>query len=180
MHITRKLEDGRKVVIRVRPDMEIRLKGKCFRGLYERKAGNFLNWRSASEVFRDPHILREFLRDVVDALVAGTQMNRVEILHHSNVGWSSTMPGTPRKPDYVEPFHPTRRSYAWRVKLDRTDILAPRTDLATIVYELKREDGRLVAIVQSIYPGPDVGEIEGNVSYRERVVFFDFSHPGAA
>ena len=180
MHITRRLEDGRKVVIIVRPDTEIRLKGKCFRGRHERKAGNFLNWRSASEVFRDPHILREFLRDVADALAAGAQLNSVEIRHHSNVGWSSTMPATPRKPDYVERFNPNRRSIAWRVKLDRTDVLAPRTDLVTIVYEVKHEDGRLVAIIHSTYPGEDVGEIEGNVSYRERVVFFGFSHPGAA
>jgi hypothetical protein len=29
-----------------------------------------------------------------------------------------------------------------------------------------------------MYPGPDIGELVGDVSARENVVFFDWNHPG--
>jgi len=33
-------------------------------------------------------------------------------------------------------------------------------------------------VIKSIYPGNDIGDLEGNITKREGVVFFDSNHPG--
>jgi hypothetical protein len=46
------------------------------------------------------------------------------------------------------------------------------------VYELKREDGDLVAIIHSIYPGKDIGPLSGDLTASQNIVMFDWKHPG--
>ena len=95
-----------------------------------------------------------------------------------SVGWESTSALSDYKEDDLERFTINRRSKGLRVKMCRTDLLAPKTCELTIVYELKIEDDKLVAIIHSIYPGQDIGELRGNVTVREKRVFFDWNHPG--
>ena len=180
MSSTKKLGNGRRVLIVVLKSTEERLQTTCFRGCGVRKAGNFALWRSTGDLFNNTHVLRKFLRHVVEAFAAGLSQSRVTIKYHSDMGWSSTIPAPPYRPDSVEVFYPNRHSVAWRVKPSRTDITALPTDLITIAYEIRETLGRPTIFVHTIYPGRDVGALLGNVSARERVVFFDFDHPGDA
>ena len=64
--------------------------------------------------------------------------------------------------------------------VDSTGISAPRTRDVTVIYgisEGKRGDD-VVVILRSMYPGPDVGELKGDVSVREGRVFFDWNVAG--
>jgi len=165
-------------LIVVPKETEERLQGTCFRGCGLRKSGNFAHWRSPGDLFNNAHILRKFLRDVAENFATGSSQGRVTIKYHSNVGWSSTVPAPPRKPDGVEMFYLNHHSVSWRVKPDRVDLLAPQTDLVTIVYQVQDTPGRPLVLVHTLYPGRDVGPLLGNVSARERVVFFNLGHPG--
>ena len=94
------------------------------------------------------------------------------------VGWPGTDELTKYKPEDLEEFSPNRHSKALRVKKDRLDLLVPLTNFVTLVYELRPERYQTAIIVHSMYPGKDIGELHGNITEREKVVFFDWDHPG--
>lgn len=180
MYLSRKMLDGTMVGIIVRAQTEERLRKTCFRGVMVRKAGNFCCWnRSEQLFFMGGTILKEFLAEMATLWKEqsfGT--HSVEICCDHFVGWSSTAPLAGYVLEVLEPFKLNRRSHGLRVKASCTHLFAPQTKLLTIVFEFKSEDGRPVAVVHSIYPGSDVGELEGDVSAREDCVFFDWEHPG--
>jgi hypothetical protein len=96
------------------------------------------------------------------------------------VGWSSTEPAVKFDTEATEPFEPNSKSTAQRVKTDREDLPAPRTKELTVVFNFKKEDAGegIIAVLYSIYPGGDIGELVGDITGREKVVFFDWDHPG--
>jgi hypothetical protein len=181
MHLVEKLRSGIEVLIIVRRPTEERLRTKCFRGKHVALAGNFCLWDSVESLFHDPIVIEQFLEELHEAWTQrdlGTHSQ--SITHEVVVGWDSTDPLENYAPDDLEPFNPNRRSQGLRVKLDRTDLFAPKTQLLTLVYEFKSEDGNPVAVVHSIYPGIDIGELDGDVTLREQRVFLDWTHQGEA
>jgi hypothetical protein len=170
---------GSPVVMIVRQITEERLVKTCFRGIDVKLAGNFLRWNSSFELLSDAHVKYMFIRDIDEAFRNNSWNNSVCIEYGLPVGWSGTDDVSKYSQSDLEDFEPNRRSRASRVRLDRRDLLAPKTDLLTIVYELKREEtGYIVAVVHSIYPGKDIGELRGDITQSEQVVFFDWNHPG--
>jgi hypothetical protein len=181
MLILKKLPDGTFAKIVVRKSAEERLAKTCFRGTDVKKAGNFSLWNSCEELFSDRLVLGRFLFDI-DELWKERDFSThsTSILHDTYVGWESTDWFENYVPDDVEWFQPNRNSSAFRVKSDRLDLPAPKTCNLTIVFEFKEERDRPVAVVHSIYPGDDIGELKGNVTERESRFFFDWNHPGEA
>ncbi|MES2994799.1 MAG: hypothetical protein V4681_02100 [Patescibacteria group bacterium] len=180
MFIYKTLNSGIRVAIVVRRTTEERLWTKCFRGTALPLAGNFLRWCSADQLFSDCEVVEHFLTEL-DELWSKQEFgtSSVSIVHSMPVGWESTGALQNYANDDLEEFHLNRRSWGLRVKPGRTDLLVPKTNELTLVFELKSEGGEAVAVVHSIYPGKDVGELDSNVTDREKRVFFDWEHPGA-
>lgn len=193
MYIETKLPDGSPALILMRQTTEERLSRTCFRGREVARAGNFSAWDGANHLFGTAHVRKTLLESVQravnkDDFADGTFS--IEVSFAAPIGWASTTncvrtafgswsPGEAADPRLVETFAPNRRSQALRIKLERTDVKAPLTSIATLVCQLKFElDRGWVIIVHSCYPGRDVGKLDGDITERERVVFFDWSHPG--
>jgi hypothetical protein len=179
MRIQLNLNSGVLATVVVRQRTKDRLRTKCFRGASLPYAGNFDFWTSAEQVFGDALVQEEFA-DELDELLTKSDFktHSVNIDHDQIVGWASTSPSDKYQMSALERFSLNRKSTGLRVKPSRTDLLAPRTKKLTIVFEFKLENDNPVAVVHSIYPGADIGELEGDMTHRERCVFFDWDHPG--
>lgn len=179
MYIGKTLRAGAPVGIIVGHATEERLQTKCFRGTSLACAGNFQNWNSASQMFRDDEVMNFFLAELDELWIKGEfGVQSVNILLSKTIGWESTAPLSNYADADLEHLDLSRRSWGLRVKLSRRDLLTPKTNELTIVFQLKSEDDRAVVIVRSMYPGFDVGELDGDVTDREKRVFFDWNHPG--
>lgn len=179
MFLEKKLEDGTSLIIRVREHTQERLLTTCFRPTSKPLAGNFLRWCSVGELFGDAHVMEIFMADL-EGLWSQEEFgtSSLTITHSMPVGWESTASLQNYELGDLEEFDLNRRSWGLRVKRSRTDLFAPKTNELTIVFEFKSEDGKAVAIVHSIYPGIDIGELHGDVTEREGRIFFDWNHPG--
>jgi hypothetical protein len=179
MHLNKNLKSGATATLIVRRSTKDRLRTTCFRGTSLKKAGNFFRWNSVEGFFQDGLVLEKLLTEI-DYLfqVSDFRTHRMHITHTQPVGWGSTGIIDNYPSDALEHFNPNRRSTGLRVKSKRIDILAPMTQELTIVFEFKSEDSCPTAIVHSIYPGTDVGELMGDVTEREQLIFFDWNHPG--
>ena len=188
------LGNGRELSIVVRDKTCNRLKTTCFRGQYvkppsqnlwvwksEQSAGNFIHWDSPEGPLSHmgDDAWNAFLTSIEQMLV------KEEYGTHSMclclprpVGWESTAPLQNYRSEDLEPFKPNCKSTALRVKPSLVHILAPKTNNFTLVMELKPEEGGAAAVIHSIYPGRDIGPLEGDVTEHEGRVFFDWSHPG--
>jgi hypothetical protein len=152
----------------------------CFRNTSSPLAGNFLSWKSLQDLFHDHEVMRHFLAEMEEmCLLRDFTTHSFSFMHPEIVGWESTAALSSYNEDSLERFTRSRSNWL-RIKPCRTDLLAPKTHEVTIVYELKPEADQMVAVVHSIYPGQDIGELRGNVTDREKRVFFDWNHPGVA
>lgn len=177
MHIGRHYE-GWFISIVVRPETSARLQGTCFRPGDEARAGNFIHWRGAIGIFVTNSICDEFAKKVLIHSVDGPGTYSITIDCHAPIGWSGTDDVEEYHADDLEPHKPNRNSSVLRVIRDRHHLLAPLTSLITFVYELKWESGGPVAVIHSIYPGPDIGPLDGDLTTTRNIVMFDFNHPG--
>lgn len=179
MHLSKTLPSGANAAVIVRHKTKKRLRATCFRGLSVRLAGNFLRWSSSDELFRDPEVMKHFLAEL-DHMWSQREFatHSVTISHSLPVGWESTAPREQYHDKDLEPFTLSRRAWGLRVKLDCTHLRAPQTHELTLVYEFKCEDGTPVAVIHSIYPGSDIGELNDDVTAREQCIFFGWNHPG--
>ncbi len=156
-----------------------RLTGTCFRGRHLALAGNFSHFQTAGEVLGNRQVCSAFLNKLEELRSTGfTGTRALSILLTDTVGWESTQDIADLDPDVLERFRLNRRATALRVKSDRRDVRAPQTKDLTLVYEVCRDGRDIVAIVRSMYPGYNIGKLEGDVSKRENRVFFDWDHPG--
>ncbi len=179
MYLTKKTKREIDASIIVRNNTEARLRTKCFRGTTIKRAGNFFRWDSAESLFSDQEVLEQFLEELDDAWQDqdfGT--HSVTITHPLFVGWEGTDELIYYSLDDLERFDLNRKSWGLRVKQERGHLLSPKTQELTIVFEFKREKERAVAVIHSLYPGCDVGELIGDVTEREQRVFFDWNHHG--
>ena len=181
MYLRTRLSDNAPALIIARSQTLERLSRTCFRGTNRKLAGNFSLWRNLEEMFMEPFIREQLLSDILASADASTK-NRtfsITIYCSEEVGWSSTDTLSRYHNIVLEPFEPNRNSRALRVKANRTDHLAPRTQEVTIVYELRfEEENGWVAVIHSVYPGHDIGNLRGDITARENRIFFDWNHPG--
>ncbi len=180
MQIRKTLKSGTEAAVIVRRGTKNRLKTTCFRGTSLQRAGNFALWNSPEGLFQDETVLEQFLAELNELWIKEDfDTHSLTITHSAIVGWESTDSVDKYEIDDLERFTPNRKSSALRVRPDLTHLFAPQTKELTLVFEFKSEGERVAAIFHSIYPGADIGELIGNVTERERRVFFDWSHPGA-
>jgi hypothetical protein len=178
MFIRKKDSKGRLISIIVRAHTTDRLEGTCFRGTGNRLAGNFSLWNSPHEMFSHESVIRPFIKSVADVFDKGEfGCSSVEIPFPLNVGWSSTDRIEKYKEEELEEFKPNNKSFALRVKSSAGRI-SPRTRYVTFIFEAKMEESSQMVIVHSIYPGKDIGDLIGDITNREKCVFFDWSNQG--
>jgi hypothetical protein len=166
------------IAVIVRDRTKQRLSTTCFRGRPTARAGNFVLWTDVYHVFNDTLIYHHLIADALLAIQEKQYENSVCIDYGSTIGWSGTDTLDTYSSDDLEEFRPNHSSQALRVKACCTDKLAPKTSLLTVVYEIKHERNQVAVIVHSLYPGEDIGELRGNITEREKRVFFDWEHPG--
>lgn len=186
------MPDGYAIFLFVPFETLQRLSTTCFRGADARLAGNFFAWKDFAELFRDCRkdflcFAQDVLKEVSPRLKEGTQRSVTESYEFPAarpVGWTSTDRIEKYREEELEPFNPNRHSIALRVKKEFASVRpAPMTRHVTVVAQFRRDRFHADAwcmFIRSIYPGHDVGELERNVSRREKLIFFDFQHPGAA
>lgn len=170
------------IVVIARNVTRIRLAGTCFRPTAEPLAGNFAHIRSVQDLLDAEcgRVLADLAEDVERRFRAsGRGTYRLQVQLDKHVGWASTAPIESIAPSELEEFRPNRRSRAKRV-ISTSAQRAPKTNLVTIVYQIEKEPRQIAALIHSVYPGPDVGELKGDVSDREGVAFFGWDHPGEA
>lgn len=157
-----------------------RLSKTCFRDNGGCWAGNFFAFPSFTEVLSDPVIKREFIEQLMEAFEEGEIGTQSFIVDAGRlVGWSSTASYKQFPEEMLESFVLNGRATALRVKPEVADqFKAPKTEILTVVCELKLEERNRVAVIHSLYPGEDIGELVGDVTGREGVVFFTWEHPG--
>ncbi len=156
-----------------------RLSTTCFRGKALNRSGNFSEWCSIEEVLADVEFRNELLfefREMAHEEEFGTIS--VEIDCRRPIGWASTAKVAEFRSEDLEEFRLNKRSHAMRLKLDRQEIRAPKTSIVTVIVEYKDYGRGPFAIIHSMYPGPDIGQLDGHMTNEQGVVFFDFSHPG--
>ena len=80
---------GMPLIVVVRAITEERLKGTCFR-LRDKMnlAGNFLLWRSPSELFQEKTIAMRFLEEIEKAFDGCSKTNSFDMDFERPVGWS--------------------------------------------------------------------------------------------
>ena len=179
MYIKRMLSDGTIASIVVQHDVEMRLKTRCFRKIHIKCAGNFIKWRNSMQVLNDrnvmPYILDELNRQWFTKDFSKVSLS-IDLPYP--VGWESTDEARFYKDTDLEEFAPSKNSTAMRIKKVRTDLLSPKTNKVTIIFDFKIKANGPVAMIYSIYPGKDIGSLHGDITEREQRVFFDWNHPG--
>lgn len=142
-------------------------------------AGTFLpKWQSPAMVLRE--IGPELAEDCLEYCKAGESGEfsvEIEFLEEP-VGWSGVVSLDRVCDEWLECFEPNRRSTAKQVKAE-SKILAPLTNIVTVVYSLHFNGGAPKVVIHSLYPGQDVGKLKGDITSREGVAFFGWEHPGA-
>ena len=171
--------DERQVNIVIRDVAEKKISKKHFKGGHVRCAGNFFKWTCIDELFGERDFIDAIFEDASDAFGEGhIGTSSFSYNFRCPVGWSSTAPIHDFRREYFEKFYINKWSSGQRIRRNRTDLRAPKTDLVTVIYELKDEGEKIVIVIHSLYPGMDIGELKGDVSQREGCVFFDWDHPG--
>lgn len=182
MFLRTSLADGAALNIILGHETGKRLRNTCFRGRNKRLAGNFFLWSHPEEPFSNFIVRGAFLESVsrlANSDQTGQQISSVTARCSEPVGWESTAPLSDYGDNVLEEFAPNRKSRALRVKPECKFMPAPLTRRVTLVYTLHAEEGRgWVAIIRTLYPGVNIGELKGDVTRRERRVFFDWNHPG--
>lgn len=139
----------------------------------------------SSQIMNSDHeVILPFLADIDRAVSVGVTLpgpRRLTIKHRVPVGWVSTVPMVLafewQKERRKVNASPRRDAFALFAADKNQE--APQTHLVTIICELKKDGDRWTAVIHSVYPGKDVGQLIGDVSARESRVFLDFGNPGS-
>ena len=176
---------GYRLDLHLDPEDERKTNAINFRGQEQRLAGNFSRWVNVRHLFLDRGVIDNFLEgldEIWSESKEGEELstNSFNLEYESMVGWECTDEYDIYEPEELESFEPNEDSTAMMVKFDRHTLLAPRTKLITIVFEFIADRPKSVAkvFVHRVYPGRDIGELFGDITLRERRVFFNLDHPG--
>ena len=181
-----KLKLGERTVkVRMSDETAARLAETCFRGPTICAAGNFCRWTRFAQVFGALRTdIEAGITDCLDAMLRVEPERKsfddgLEIEDHQIVGWS----GTDRRELYddeeLEGFQPSKQSTGLRLQA-HVGRLAPHTRHVTFVLSFVQVDkwGTWVVHVMSVYPGPDIGKLRGDVTLRTGRIFLGWSLPG--
>lgn len=169
-------EDGKPVFACLPAKQVARLSETCFRkrGYF---AGNFLHWRKPGQfLWRAESRLWTVVRDELKKGLKGTFSCVLEF--EEPVGWSSTLEFEGLSPELTVETRELNKKATALFLLPENRLLARLTNQVTCVGELKENDRAVNFVLYTIYPGRDVGELVGNVSERENVLFLDWNTPG--
>jgi hypothetical protein len=173
------LPNGPQVRMIITRDTEEIMSERHTRGRSLRVAGNFDRWSNIAEILDDTTVWNSFAKHVGDIVrEKDSGIQSITINYGAPVGWANVAPTSLYSTRNIEEFQPNKRAYGLRVKLDRVNLPAPRTSDLVIVTHFRRDGKNFNAVVYAIFPGKDIGIIKGHVSKREKVVFFDWNHPG--
>lgn len=161
------------------PDKHIeRMRTHHFRGWTNALAGNLCRpaWDEPCDVlmaFKD-----ELEAEIERAILANDFETRsIQLEAKTYVGWTSAVRYEKGLEGDLELFCPNKRSTAMRIRRNTT-WLAPLTNMITFVYKVYLNERGYNVPFFTMYPGFDVGELCDDITARERVVFFDWDHPG--
>jgi hypothetical protein len=165
---------------------EMLLGKRHFRGPEVHLSGNIFAWQSITQLFEDFNFLRALYEDARDALESGASFNSFSYNPCRDVGWSITDDSALYQPRDLIPFtfdlryypHAQRGTVGLMLKKYRWHLKAPLTKQITVTYELKEELDKFVIVILDLYPGRDYGEQSGNITRREKLIFFHWHHPG--
>lgn len=152
-----------------------RLRNTHFRRPRLPQAGNFvpgIGWPNLVEMFREKLDHQINLAIAADELTFSITLDAKEL-----IGWCGTVCEQQIPREDTETFTLNKRATCRMIKRN-TDHEAPLTTEVTFIIRIPK--GNRVALLESLYPGQDVGKLEGDVSSREKVVFFGFTHKGEA
>jgi hypothetical protein len=141
-------------------------------------AGKFSRWGSLADVLADKFILNGLVAEATAAFWKNTLRNGLTIDYGELVGWARTDSLDKYDPRDIEEFRLGWEASGVRVRIGRGDLPAPQTNLITIAYEIRPKVNGIAIVIDAIYPGKDIGQLVGDVSRREKCVFFHWSHPG--
>jgi hypothetical protein len=186
--------NGCNITLVVPAETHKRLGEKCFRGTQISKAGNFMRWNGFYDFMRSD-VRHDLIEEIMERIKQYEESRtnkrrfreRVQIECEFAVGWASTERIDRLDPSILEPFSLNGRATGLRIRRNAR-IAAPQTFFMTIIYTIrfKSETDDWEAIVNSMYPGEDVGPLgpesggkgSVNITEREEVAFFGFQHPG--
>lgn len=183
MKLKRTLPDGTPVSLVCLEPTRKRLYQHHFRPVRTPAASHFKTWRSVPDVItQDSSVSRDLLEDIGNAYAeSGEGVYSVTLTHSESVGWETSAPLITFQPDELETFWLRPNASALRVRQATGKHKAPETRHVTIVYEIMRDrerSGGLFVLLHDLYPGIDLGELKGNITEREKRVFYRFDHPG--
>lgn len=160
-----------------------RMQDKCFRPNDQALAGNFSLWETPQEMLCDYTVIHSLIQHGLEIWKSGDigSTHSIQIEHEKLIGWSSTYPIGFYRDYMLEEFQVGKHATGLRVKAEYAGMSAPQSHIVTVVINVSETWGKNrqpKLTIHSCYPGKDVGELEGDVSKREGIVFFDWNHPG--
>lgn len=173
--------DGPVIRVVMPNETRTRLANTCFRGTEIAKSGNLCSWSSFEAMMEDPLVVDGMLGEL-DGIFAQRNFdgNWSFTLNFPArpIGWSSTIL-RPVVHAHELDYRPLNKR-ASAMFFSDPEYPAPLTHKVTFVCTLRTENVNVgTALIQSIYPGADVGEIRGNMTKRTQGrVWIDFDNPG--
>ncbi len=159
-----------------------------FRGHSLRNAANFSRWETPYAALGD-YRFREIFHQICAEIAADLERDppknnsgydqRFIVPFPGIVGWSGTVPRDYVNGAELEEFKINK--HATGLMVMDSEPLAPITSLVSCSTRFRLHEAdpaNRVIMLYSLAPGPSIGELDGNVSKREDVVFFDFGHRG--
>lgn len=162
-----------------------RLYSTCFRGRKVCEAGNFNRWHSFDGLMSDREHMPMLLDVVNDMLLSRKERpitpfrEQFTVQFPGAIGWSSTIPIDHVSSHLFQRRALNKQSEAMFVT-DR-NFLAPLTRLMSLTAYFKPDgEGRLAAVIMldTLYPGPGVGRLVGDMTAATGQAWLDFHHPG--
>jgi len=180
MYIT--LSNGEKVQIFLSRIQAERLTGTCFRGKERQLAGNFFRWPHFAAFLKDPEVqerLDEKLIALLNEPIEGRE-HRIELEFDDVVGWDSVLERSELSKEVLDRCRP--RSFnqdACALFVPDGWIPAPKTSVVTVVMRsYLHSDGHWKFVIYTIYPGEDVGRLQGDMTERHGLVWLSWRNPG--
>lgn len=174
------LSNGTTVELSMPKAQGTRLKGTCFRGTHVKKGGNFGIWDDFAEFLSDPEVRSKLTAEFEKMVERPTdEQLRLELQFSRKVGWDSVMLKEDLKPgDLEQCFTKQLSKRATALFLPTGYIDAPATEFVTMVMYMKFVDGHWVFVISTMYPGADCGQLEGNMTEKEDLIWLDWENPG--
>lgn len=163
----------------------------CFRAHQEPKAGSFVRWATAEQLFHDQRVKALFSERVAQAILA--RKDRLSDPRNSAyesftidvgrpIGWSATAPIGDFEPSELELRTLKKRSLEMGVR-PNCRRHAPLTNEVSFLCHLraeytKRYGNEWKAIIFNIATGAHVGDKQGNIADSSKLAFFSWNHPG--